>query len=86
MNQFWRQGKTHKTNDGNDAAEISLSAFGSVISRIRGIQPISFQKNRTKLEKEHKGNGEKLNGRFHNCLWKSWAQRSQFLGKGRAQT
>ena len=30
MNQFWRQGKTPKTNDGNDAAEISLSEFGGV--------------------------------------------------------
>ena len=30
MNQFWRQGKTPKTNDGNYAAEISLSAFGGV--------------------------------------------------------
>ena len=54
MNQFWRQGKTPKTNDGNYAAEISLSAFGGVCynCKKRGIKPINIKKEKEQDLKE----------------------------------
>jgi len=71
MNQFWRQGKTPKTNDGNDAAEISLSAFGGVCYNCKK----KGHKANKCPDKEHKdgkgtrpkGNGDKFNGKCNNC-------------------
>jgi hypothetical protein len=71
MNQFWRQGKTPKTNDGNDAAEISLSAFGGVCynCKKKGHKANKCPDKEHKDEKgtRPKGNGDKFNGKCNNC-------------------
>ena len=61
MNQFWRPGKTPKTSDGNDAAEISTSAFGGVFynCKKKGYKAIKCP---DKEHKDGKGTRPKANG------------------------
>jgi len=86
MNQFWRQRKTPKTNDGNDTAEISLSAFGGVCYNCKK----KGHKANKCPDKEHKdgkgtrpkGNGDKFNGKCNNC-GKVGHKEAKLLGEGR---